>query len=526
MEKKGQAVQTKTVFIVIAVLVLVAVLFLIFQLDLFGYVSNLPSFGQVKIGEEEVELDDYLSDVGCDNIVGAISNKKLPVGWWTKTFASGGKDSRFFYFVERKEDETYRALESRKFVAEMEEKPYLLKFVFGGGTSKYNETILGVFDEEAGIFRATDEFTNPVLCGRDIFKETDADFHIVKKDFELGWADIFVREYNGCEYLQKLHGAEFTMSHVLCKSNEQLEKEQNAPVSEALKLINNYESLYKIENLGGEIVLELEDLSCVDARTNFLELIFYDWYNEEVFFAWDFKNNKVVIKSKPSRKLGKESWIYDYDDIFLKDSDVRSSFKHAFHFADKKDQEVVKKIFNSKNYEEFIKEVAGAVNLKENKVEINWGVGRYDEGKQNKIPEKEYKTYNPNTQKWSNSVGGNILDILSWRFTSQIEESEDLKFVDGKTFLSRWGEGGSCVNKEIIYSCYFDESGKKVIEPQECKFEDNKFCLIGENNKECGKACLCVDDYGQRASGLYFVFDNQKIKYLFNGKEFEMYKVN
>ena len=487
MKKRG-LVEAKTVTIILGVLVLAALLILIFQFDLFGYIKNLPSFGEVKEGDVEVAFDDLLINARCENYVGAISDDKVPVSWWKKTFLSGGKDIRFFYFIQMVDGKPI-AKPSKQFVVVMEPQPPRVFFIAEKGIFYDDDVVLGIFDAEEKVFKVTEEFKTFDICNEDMFMK-DVSFYQDDKFGEKA-AEKF-EDFGGCNFLQQLHGAEIRRSRVLCKDSEQLKKEEKTQTSDITKIITNLDSLTKMLDDKSRVLVELGDPFCANAKSNFIKLGVENNNNPfegktKMYLGWD---------AKARQGIGQAFLTFDKRKVYFKD-DVekhRENSEEFFSIAQDTKEGVEKQNDFDASESDFndIIDILGGDNFYNFQQRL-WNVARKNSNILLDLNDKEVDVFSRD----------NIKLVLTSNRPRYIE-----KWIDEKV----------CFKEEAkkIYGCYFDENGDYDVEAKSCELVENNFCLIGVTDNSCGKGCLCQKNYDQEGYEFYISKENTKIHYLIN----------
>jgi hypothetical protein len=311
--KRGEGlVQSKSILWIIGIMVLAGLVILIFQFDLFGYIKNLPSFGQTDIGTEEVDLDDMLTGIRCENFVGGIGNKVVLssvggiVGAGYRYNFVIGKD-----LLKEKEKKTGDSL--RKIVVDMEAEggPELL-YVYDVGTFWDSEIAIGKFDANSKRFIAASGFNN--LC-EDFFSKSGTNFVSKEHFWEKKWGKEFIDEYS-CGFLQRLHGAQIIGSRALCLGNVEIERVLKNELVESCKLQNVYGSLTKINDESGKVLVRIADSKCENPSTNPIGINFGNGVS--IGFFWNALEKKVYARYEGDKKV-KVNLPLDYE--FLKDKE-------------------------------------------------------------------------------------------------------------------------------------------------------------------------------------------------------------
>ncbi len=226
--KNAELVQTKTVIIILAVLALISAVIFIMQIDLFGYIKNLPSFGEVRSGEESVELEDIASNAGCENYIGGIDNVPL-----SEYFSS--KDLRKFYLAGKGK--------SRDFIVSMETSLAgpALRYLYGGEDSFDKYIVIGVFDKSMNRFRVAEDFKD--LCTDFALKDVPLvkinSINIQNYEKEVY---SFSNKPKSCAFLDLLHGAIIFGERVLCKTNAEIQSISSKTATNLIRKKNQQSS--------------------------------------------------------------------------------------------------------------------------------------------------------------------------------------------------------------------------------------------------------------------------------------------
>jgi hypothetical protein len=461
INSRAQATQTKTVFWIIGILVLSAIIFIIFQFDLFGYIQNLPSFGEERGEILEVSEEDIPSGVICKNQVGRILGKRVDK-WYDFRFDQG----LFAFTKNYKEDGTAKPLASSDaFVVETHSsegnKEDLKEFYYKGdiGIFKDSKILVGAIGLD-GVFRANIWLVD--FCDATSF-EAVTFYRLLDppEGKEVKIYNSFVQGSDGCLIASRLHGAKLVANRLLCKTDEQKKGEEIKEFSAVCELSLDYGSLWKISRANGEGLISIRDLSCSNPSTNPIGVlignsrwVFGTWGGESVSFFWNALEKKAYVRleDKSKKALSTGPW----DETYLNKHRFKDNCNSFFPKMDctennGEDVNAVLKVLQATSFDDFLKQV-------------EWIVEQGGEG-------------NEFTGSWKGRTSVEVLDI----------EAKILK--NREDYRANWIiDGARCLKEDRIYNCKIGAKSGECIKIDPCAF-----CFVGTAEKErvCGETCFC-----------------------------------
>jgi hypothetical protein len=328
INSRAQATQTKTVFWIIGILVLSAIIFIIFQFDLFGYIQNLPSFGEERGEILEVSEEDIPSGVDCGVETGRIlTQDQVKQSLIYSLFRLSPQQHLFAFRKNFEEEGTSKKLAKTKYLVvttrSSEEKQEDLKeFSYKGdiGTFWDSEIVLGGVDS-SGIFKMNIWFLDHCKDTIEPGKRSFYSYSDIPSLKESKMYQFFAEKMDGCLFLSRLHYSRLFANRYLCKTQEQVEKEALREISSFCSLYKNYGSFLKISR-GNEDLVKIKSPECANPSTNPLGISFG---NAPVSFFWNALEKKAYARYD-GKNGGGISIPRDYDFLSRQKKNCKSYF--------------------------------------------------------------------------------------------------------------------------------------------------------------------------------------------------------
>ncbi len=386
MNKKAQsAVSSKTVLIILSIMILVAVILLIWKFDILGYVKNLPSFGEVE--QQEEVIDDLVSSIKCEEYVGMINANPISDKEKYSNFFSDlnrkfvyfiynyndKKDIRRFNFLQKIQGlpvdlQYYNNFYSAEQISEITYNHFLYFHYIETSTSFLGKLLIlspqkyfslyvpiGSVNPNTKKFQIYDIFNSADFCDGKISANGeqfwDSSGYKYKKDATLFFQMQGLQ--NACQLLAKLQGSTLYADRLLCQKTYNVENVNKISINEVSSFvksnINNLAEIREDDSKGP--VVQSDYFGCFNTRSRFIDIKLeknnYFSKSEDVRLFWDFLNSGAVVYN-----LGSSSnSLFSRENIFS-NGEFRDSFKKAFPLLSSDSD--FKDILNSKDIFTFV----------------------------------------------------------------------------------------------------------------------------------------------------------------------------